>query len=61
MSVIRAVEMAQLVKALTAKFDNLSVISGAHTVSGRGEITPASCPQTSTPLSRCTHTNTHSR
>lgn len=58
-------EMAQQVKVLAAKSDNLdlSFISGTHMVE---ELTPESCPLTSTHVlwhthtcTMCTHTYTH--
>lgn len=49
--------MVQLAKALYAKSDNLCLIPGTHTVSGRREMNPASCPQTSAHVSMCAHTD----
>lgn len=40
-------EMAQWVKAIVAKPDDLSLIPGSHLVEEENELIPVSCPPTS--------------
>lgn len=54
MQVLRAVEMAQLVKVLVTKSNDLDSIPQIHVLEGK-ELTPENCPLASGFISVCAH------